>query len=47
MFYLRGPNTEEEYKLKIKDHVLVKTKLNIVKKTLYFNNSKMHVFSHF
>ena len=33
MFYLCSPNTEEEYKLKIKDHVLVKTKLNIVKKT--------------
>lgn len=32
MFYLGSPNIEEEYKLKMKEHVLVKTKLKIVKK---------------
>ena len=32
MFYLGSPNIEEEYKLKMKEHVLVKTKLKIIKK---------------
>lgn len=32
MFFTGSPNTEKEYKLKIKEYVLVKTKLKIVKK---------------
>lgn len=44
MFFLGSPNTTEEHKLKMKEHVLVKIKLKIVKDMLYFNNAKMHIF---
>lgn len=43
MFCLSSPNTDEEYKLKMKERVLVKIKLKIVKDVLCINNSKMHI----
>lgn len=46
MLYLGSLNIEEEYNLKMSKHNLVKIKLKIVKDVLYFNNSKVHIFSH-
>lgn len=44
MFFPGSPNITEKHELRMKEHVLAKIKLKVVKDILYFNNAKMHIF---